>query len=47
MGDNSGSVTQIKLGHPDQYPASMGLSTNCFSGKVTWADFQVVTPGQQ
>jgi hypothetical protein len=47
VGDNSGSVTQIKLGHPDQYPASMGLSTNCFSGKISWSDFQVVTLGQQ
>jgi hypothetical protein len=47
LGDNSGSVTQIKLGHPDQYPASMGLSTNCFSGKLAFADFEVVTPGQQ
>jgi hypothetical protein len=47
LGDNSGSVTQIKLGHPDQYPASMGLSTNCLSGKISWNDFEVVTPGQQ
>jgi hypothetical protein len=47
LGDNSGSVTQIKLGHPSTYPASMGLSTNCFSGKLSWNDFQVVTPGQQ
>ena len=47
LGDNSGSATQIKLGHPAAYPVSMGLSTDCMEGKVSWSDFQVVTPGQQ
>lgn len=47
LGDNSGSGTQLKVGHPSAYPASMGLSTDCMKDKVSWSEFQVVTPGQQ
>ena len=47
LGDNSGSGTQLKVGHPSAYPASMGLSTDCMKSKISWSDFQVVTPGQQ
>lgn len=46
IGDNSGASTQLKVGHPSQYPG-MGLSTDCMKGKVSWNDFEVVTPGQQ
>lgn len=47
LGDNSGSSTQIKVGHPSQYPASFGLSANCLQGKVLWSEFEVVAPGFQ
>lgn len=44
IGDNSGSATQIKLSQPDRYTGT-GLTTDVFKGKLTWADFEVVTEG--
>jgi hypothetical protein len=44
LGDNSGSTTQLKIGHPSDY-ADTNLTTNVFQGKITWDDFEVVQPG--
>jgi hypothetical protein len=46
IGDNSGSSTQIKVGPPGDYTGT-NLATDAFKGKITWDDFQVVTPGAQ
>ena len=44
IGDNSGSATQLKVGPPSDYVGT-NLTTNAFSGKITWDDFEVVQPG--
>jgi hypothetical protein len=46
IGDNSGSATQVKVGPPGDYTGT-NLATDAFKGKITWNDFQVVTPGAQ
>lgn len=46
LGDNSGSVTQLKVGPPEDYTGT-NLATNVFSGKISWKDFVVYTPGSQ
>lgn len=41
LGDNSGSVTQVKMSQTSHYTGT-GLTASVFSGKLTWADFQSV-----
>jgi hypothetical protein len=44
IGDNSGSSTQIKASQPGAYTGT-NLATDALKGKVTWADFEVVSRG--
>lgn len=46
IGDNSGAATQLKIGPPSDYVGT-NLSTNVFSGKISWTDFEVIQPGWQ
>jgi hypothetical protein len=46
LGDNSGSVSQVKMSQTSHYTGT-GLTTTSLKGKITWNDFEVVTPGAQ
>lgn len=46
LGDNSGSVTQIKASQPGVYTGT-NLSTDCMKGKVTWDDFEAIQRGYE